>query len=417
MRRAISRRFGGPTSVLFVLLTCTQFHLPFWMGRTLPNMFALFPVNLGLYMLVNRAPRSMRPSQSSIHRAIILLTFTSAVFRSEVILLLGPLVLQSLICQWTTFTKVIKVGLIAGLFSAALTIGVDSYFWKRWPIWPELYSIYFNVIQGKSSEWGVSPFHTYFTSSLPKLLLSSLPLSLVGFMADSRVRALLLVPTTFLLLISGLSHKEWRFVVYTVPLFNIAAARGAAWMITRRKSTLFGRVCFLAVAGMLICNCLATTILTMASMENYPGGEALSKFNRIYATQEKVHVHISNLAAQTGASLFLHTHSPPYLLGLDIAPSTPHWTYNKTEHISPKLLTAAPEITHVIAEADAGGARASGFGPHVWTVVDAVDGFDKWMLNPNIKHLLKGRPADALDAVSHALVMNRSEKLLILERT
>lgn len=71
-------------------------------------------------MLVNRAPRSMRPSQSSIHRAIILLTFTSAVFRSEVILLLGPLVLQSLICQWTTLTKVIKVGLIAGLFSAGL---------------------------------------------------------------------------------------------------------------------------------------------------------------------------------------------------------------------------------------------------------------------------------------------------------
>ena len=43
LRRAVSRRYGGATGVLFVLLTCTQFHLPFWMGRTLPNMFALLP--------------------------------------------------------------------------------------------------------------------------------------------------------------------------------------------------------------------------------------------------------------------------------------------------------------------------------------------------------------------------------------
>ncbi len=43
LRRAVSRRFGRPTGVLFVLLTITQFHLPFWMSRTLPNMFALLP--------------------------------------------------------------------------------------------------------------------------------------------------------------------------------------------------------------------------------------------------------------------------------------------------------------------------------------------------------------------------------------
>lgn len=43
IRRAVSRRFGRPTSLLFVLLSCSQFHIPFWMGRTLPNMFALLP--------------------------------------------------------------------------------------------------------------------------------------------------------------------------------------------------------------------------------------------------------------------------------------------------------------------------------------------------------------------------------------
>ena len=41
------------------------------------------------------------------------------------------------------------------------------------------------------------------------------------------VRGLLAPPLAFVLLISGLAHKEWRFVVYVVPVFNVAAAVGA----------------------------------------------------------------------------------------------------------------------------------------------------------------------------------------------
>lgn len=76
----------------------------------------------------------------------------------------------------------------------------------------------------------VEPFHTYVTSYLPKLLLSSLPLAGLGFALDSRVRSFLLPYLAFVALISGLAHKEWRFVIYAVPAFNVAAARGATWL-------------------------------------------------------------------------------------------------------------------------------------------------------------------------------------------
>ncbi|KZT01550.1 glycosyltransferase family 22 protein [Laetiporus sulphureus 93-53] len=420
LRRAVSHRFGSSTSALFVILSCTQFHLPFWMGRTLPNMFALFPANVALYLLMNRAPNSKRPSQSAVHRAIALLTFTAAVFRSELSLLLGTLVLQALICRYSTFAGLFKVGLISGICSAALTMVVDSYFWQRWPLWPEFYGIYFNVLEGKSSEWGVSPFHSYFTAHLPKLLLSSLPLSLIGFLSDSRIRAHLLPTIAFLLLISGLDHKEWRFVVYVVPIFNIAAARGAAWMISRRKSSLFGRICLMTVIGLVACNCLATHLLTKASMANYPGGESLARFNELYDGYDHVHVYISNLAAQTGASLFLQTHAPPYPPGIDIVPTTPHWTYNKTEHLSPQALTADRKITHVIAESGPTLSRPTGFSTAAWKAVDTVDGFDWWVVNPELKNVIRGKLQNVMgimDVLLHPLEMITSEKLVILQRS
>lgn len=37
-----------------------------------------------------------------------------------------------------------------------LTVMVDSYFWKVFPLWPEFSSVYFNIYEGKSSDWGVS---------------------------------------------------------------------------------------------------------------------------------------------------------------------------------------------------------------------------------------------------------------------
>jgi alpha-1,6-mannosyltransferase len=185
------------------------------------------------------------------------------VFRSEVALLLAPLAIQALLHRHISVMRLIRVGFVSAMLSIgaycslctersttveqlALTVTIDSYLWNQWPLWPELYGIYFNVYQGKSSDWGVScyflfllcpspimqtsPVHAYFLSHLPKLLLGSLPLAVLGAALDNRIRALMYPPVFFIVLISCLGHKEWRFIIYVVPFFNVAAARGAWWM-------------------------------------------------------------------------------------------------------------------------------------------------------------------------------------------
>lgn len=128
-----------------------------------------------------------------------------------------------------------------------MTVGVDSYFWNQL-VWPEGSGILFNVIEGNSSSWGVShfflpsllsqqnadsnpptqvsPYHYYFTTSLPKLLNFSLPLALFAILLDRRCRALGLPTLVFIAILSCLGHKEWRFWVYGVPSLNVGAACG-----------------------------------------------------------------------------------------------------------------------------------------------------------------------------------------------
>ncbi|CAL1695049.1 unnamed protein product [Somion occarium] len=403
IRRATARRYGGPAGVLYTFFTCSQFHLPFWVGRTLPNMFALLPVNIASYLLLNRAPNSQRFPSRDVNRAIGLLVSTAVIFRSEIALLLAPVLLQSWLSGATNLRNIFKVGLLSGLSSIVL---VDSYFWQKWPLWPELHGVYFNVVEGKSAEWGISPFHTYFSSFLPKLLLSSFPLALVGLLIDSRIRSLLFPPIAFIAALSALGHKEWRFIVYVVPLFNVAAARAATWLISRRKGSLFGRLCFLAVAGLLVCNFLVTYMLTVTSIANYPGGEALTRFNELYAERENVHVHISNLAAQTGVSLFLQTHAPPYpsQIGIKPPPKSYNWVYNKTENLTPQDITNGRHFTHAIVEV---GPDVSTFSMREWDVVDTIQAFERWI--PNMELLNGGK-------VWEPFRMVKKDKLVILER-
>ncbi|KAF8718278.1 hypothetical protein AX14_011943 [Amanita brunnescens Koide BX004] len=416
LRRTVQRRFSYRTGVFFVLLTCSQFHLPFWMGRTLPNMFALLPVNIAFSRIIGHNPVSIGQVKRSYKVAIGLLTLTSVVFRAEIALLLAPLALQSLLTRKLTIPEVIKVGLYSGLASIALTVCIDSYFWNTFPLWPELYGLYFNIYQGKSADWGVSPPFTYVKSYLPKLLLGSLPLSLLGLVVDSRIRSLLLPSISFIALISCLGHKEWRFIIYLVPIFNIAAARGASY-ICGRKPIILRRIFILITTFIITANVIVTMIFTLSSLWNYPGGEAMTLFHQKYppAHNPTPHIHISNLAAQTGASLFLHLNSPPYppsyLMSKQPPPNLPPWTYNKTEHLRENVIASSHQITHVIAENPPHGVLSETFRPVASTLA-----YYRWIIDQDMLLKLRGDLFRRYWDVTKAVRMVKTPKLWILER-
>ena len=56
--------------------------------------------------------------------------------------------------------------------------------------------------------------------------------------------------------------------------------------VSRRKGSVFGQLCFLAVVGMLVLNAVATFLFTQASAANYPGGTALYTFNDQFALED-----------------------------------------------------------------------------------------------------------------------------------
>ncbi|TEB33463.1 alpha-1,6-mannosyltransferase subunit [Coprinellus micaceus] len=430
VRHAVSKHFGRKMGVYYTLITCSQFHVPFWIGRTIPNMFALFFVNISTYIFLNRPPRQ-RPSETRVSATVAVLTFAAAVFRGELALYLAPLCLFELTSRHISLTQLLKVGVVSGLVSATLTISIDSYFWQQPLLWPEFSGIFFNVVQGKSSEWGVSPPFTYFTSFLPKLLLSALPLSVIGIARSPQTIAFVSPAFRFVALISFLGHKEWRFIVYVVPIFNVAAARGLYFLLSpkrkkrspTRQKGIGDRIGFLVGISSIIVNLAFTLLSSYISAANYPGGEAMRRFHTLYNPQtvdSPVHVHISNLAAQTGASLFTQQNSLPQWHS-DSGVSQNQWVYNKTEGLSlDYLMSTDSPFTHLILEELPPQKVLDRKG---WRVVSAINALDRVMIQPR---LLKGALrsftkspslATLANAFTNVVKVEQPEKVWIAERS
>ncbi|KAI8377902.1 Alg9-like mannosyltransferase family-domain-containing protein [Radiomyces spectabilis] len=262
------------------------------------------------------------------------LTFAGIVFRFEVGILLVVIASLEWIVYGTLPLSVILVeGFITAVASLALTVPLDSYFWQRW-LWPEGEVFYFNAILNKSSEWGTSPWYTYFVLFLPKLLFISYPLAWIGFVSHPRVRRIMVPGLIYIGLFSFLPHKEWRFIIYTIPLFTAAAASTVAQVSIQCRRSLIRRLAFLLMLAGMTISLAASLLMFTISQANYPGGHALRDLHMSEHPLRPISVHLDVPTAMTGASRF--------------GQKNRRWQYHKTEsHAHPDDYLES-EYTHLI---------------------------------------------------------------------
>ena len=316
--------------------------------------------------------------------AIYLLVLAGIMFRSELALLLTTQLVYLLLQPLISLQTVILTGLHSAAIALAISIPIDSYFWQR-PIWPELAGFFYNAIQGKSADWGTSPFHSYFTSFLPKLLLNPLiPLLLIPsafyFPANRRRAAGLVVPSlAFIAIYSLQPHKEARFIIYVVPPLTACAALGADYIFTRRSRSLINRLLSILIILSIIGSFVASTIMLGISSLNYPGGEALFKLHQIVAssssnnnsttteqTKGTVNVHMDVLACMTGVSRFQQDFpTPPFSLYL--APFVALLLPSESNNTNPKPISPATRFHYDKTEEP-----ATLLDPTFWTRFDYV---------------------------------------------
>ena len=225
--------------------------------------------------------------------------------------------------------KSIKVGIIIGTLSLLLSVIVDSYFWEEL-IWPEGTVFWYNTYLNKSSNWGTSPFHWYFTNALPRSLLISFPLVFLSLYIDFNRSAPLLFPILlFLFIYSFLPHKELRFIFYVIPIFNLISSITLfkVYLLSLR-SKFYNLIYKLTIIGMLLSFGISCSLLYVSST-NYPGGNALYKLHNIDNINnnnnnnnngEYKKIHMDVLTCMTGVSRYSQIYN--------------NWSYFKNESLS-----------------------------------------------------------------------------------
>lgn len=110
---------------LYFLLMATSFHFPFYASRSLPNTFAVIGCNYAFsYWFSGREPM----------RALYFLCFTTLVFRCDMLVLVGPMVLLMLLSGEISFASALPRGVLAAITSIAVTVAIDSPLWNRYTI-------------------------------------------------------------------------------------------------------------------------------------------------------------------------------------------------------------------------------------------------------------------------------------------
>ncbi|PYI18369.1 putative alpha-1,6-mannosyltransferase subunit [Aspergillus japonicus CBS 114.51] len=378
----LRRTAGKTTAIWYLLFQSSQFHVLYYASRTLSNMFAFGMTTLALRYLLSEPSLSTAAYRRRSRLALCLLTAAGIIFRSELAIFLATNTIFLFATRRISVVhEIIPAGIVGLLIGLTTTVVVDSFFWQQFPLWPEFEAFKFNVIHGQASAWGIDPWYFYFINAVPRLLLNPLtylvgiPISLLQPATRSVAASLLIPSLVFLAIYSAQPHKEWRFVIYTIPALTAVSAQGASYIWTHRAKSIIYRFLSLALLASTLASFIVSTfVLLPASSANYPGAHALhSLHNHAIPPSDNasnVSVYLGNLACQTGVTRFLQFPTSQS--------DSPIWNYDKTE--SP-LLKSDPtfwsKFDYALVEPgeEAELILSSSSVVGKWRPIDSVSGF------------------------------------------
>lgn len=135
---------------------------------------------------------ALEPAQRPFfHRSLVYFVayFVASIiwFRTDMIILIIPILVSMVLSGKASFEQLAVTGAISTAIALAITLLVDTYYWKPvFPdsslIWPEGLVFKFNVIENRSHEYGVQPWHWYFSSALPRAYLFTIPFIGLGLL-------------------------------------------------------------------------------------------------------------------------------------------------------------------------------------------------------------------------------------------
>lgn len=323
---------GNSLGFFYTLMFLSQFHILFYATRTLPNFVVLPVVNFGLSKIIIGDMSGLS-----------WIAFAGVIFRLEVGVLAASIALvSSLVFGQSNLFQNVMFLIVSSAIGCFVSFNVDSYFWGT-SVLPELVAFKFNVVAGKAVEWGVEPYTAYFTKYIvnffrpPHVLFLSVfglgvdPARLgLGTLKSSEqkspslnsLRVLAISALLFVAIMSYQPHKEWRFIVYTIPIFNAVAGNGLNHLWNGHSKLLAHKLLFFLMIVSTGVAFVLSTFMSFASSFNYPGGQAINWVND-YITSNNgsnhVLVHMDVPACMTGITKFTQFHNSAI-------------TYDKTEN-------------------------------------------------------------------------------------
>lgn len=141
LSRAVRETLGPSAAVSFGVLSAIQFHAPFYMSRTLPNVFAACSVTLAFAHWLDGKRKWPVPAA---------LAATAVALRCDMILLTATATVALLLLKSLTLRAAVTTSGIAAAVAIAVSAAIDSRLWGRW-LWPEGEVLWFNTVLGRSA--------------------------------------------------------------------------------------------------------------------------------------------------------------------------------------------------------------------------------------------------------------------------